>query len=89
LLLLATGGIVTGVFGRALGELGFVLLWATVIATAYMPLARVRCQKCKKFPFKSVINIGGMPLLCFWPRQKCGHCGEDMVVLAGDPCASG
>ncbi len=76
------------VFGVALSLLTYkridatwmAVFWAVLIGVVYFPLARTKCAGCGKFPFKNVINIGGMPLLCFSRRQECDHCGRSVEV---------
>ena len=80
LLLLVVGALGTLWIVRQVDAIWVALLWAVLISVAYFPLARTRCPKCGRFPFRYVINIGGMPLLCFWSHQKCDYCKEDIVI---------
>src|SRR5712664_2589225 len=69
LAVLGFGVVATVPLSGRVDELWLALLWGLVIGAAYFPLARVRCPACGRFPFRGVINIGGLPLLCFWPDQ--------------------
>jgi len=80
LAVLGFGVVATVSLSGWLDELWLALLWGLVIGAAYFPLARVKCPACGRFPFTGVINIGGLPLLCFWPDQRCGHCGNPVLV---------
>jgi uncharacterized membrane protein YjjP (DUF1212 family) len=80
LILLIAGAVLSVLIGGRVDQIWMAFFWAFVVGFAYFPLARTKCPSCKKFPFKYVLNIGAMPLLCFWPNQKCGHCGEKLVV---------
>jgi hypothetical protein len=51
---------------------------AFIIAAAYWPLTRIRCPHCKQFPFKTWLNPGPLPLLCFVSQERCRNCGRDI-----------
>lgn len=80
LLLLVCGIVVTVLFYKNIDALWGGIFWGVLIGVVYFPLAHIKCPKCKKFPFKYIVNIGGLPFLCFWPDQKCDHCGSKVVI---------
>jgi hypothetical protein len=78
--LLVFGVTASEIFSRWLDTSIIIIFWAVLVGVVYFPLARIRCPHCKKFPFKNTINIGGLPFLCFWPNQKCDHCGHKIII---------
>lgn len=51
-----------------------------VLFFAYWPLARMRCPHCGHFPFKTWLNVGPLPFLCFVPVERCRNCDEDIFL---------
>jgi len=77
--ILSAGAVAYVAFHEVMPEwLGGAAAIATVVA-AYVPMTRIRCPHCQRFPFTGWLNVGPLPMLCLATSEKCRNCERGIL----------